>query len=48
MRRIKNIEETGLFGKNDNKISMGEFLKRHEPDLVELLQEEELREEYGE
>ncbi|MGX1195742.1 hypothetical protein [Metabacillus sp. SLBN-84] len=48
MKPLKNIEETGLLKQNENKISLSEFLKRHEPDVAEVMQELEREEEYGE
>lgn len=48
MEELKNIEESGLFRQNNNKISMKEFMGRHEPDLAEVMRELEREEQWGE
>lgn len=48
MKKLKNIEEAGLFKDNDNQISMKEFMQMHEADLAEVMQELERSKEWGE
>ncbi|MED1125291.1 hypothetical protein [Bacillus atrophaeus] len=48
MDSIKSIEEAPLLNSASNKISMKEFLNRHEPDMAEAMSELDRLEEYGE